>query len=214
MRITTKLPRVAVRVTVLLAAIAAAQIAGAETLLWLDSPKPASWNQSGMEIPLAPRPSTAVDARCRESARPPQLEEDGRLRDRGWDLVGSFQGGWQTLVILATADYDGMCRPRKYQGFVFVNGVFAGTLSPHEMDSRTDGALGKISLESPTRLVAEYARYSATDPLCCASGSTSVVFELSRNGPTLRPVSTSGFVKHPDNSTPGRAQGGLFRLPL
>ena len=70
-----------------------------------------------------------TDPRCREGARPPQLDEDKRLRDQGWDLVGAYQGGWQILVIRGTAGYDGMCRPLQYQDFVFVRGVFAGTLS-------------------------------------------------------------------------------------
>jgi hypothetical protein len=76
-------------------------------------------------------------------ARPPQTEEDKRLRDQGWDLVGAFQGGWDILVIRGTAGYDGMCRPRQFQDFVFVRGAFAGTLSPRVMDSRADGALAR-----------------------------------------------------------------------
>ena len=135
--------------------------------------------------------SGKVDPRCRDLARPPQLEEDKRLRDQGWDLVGAYQGGWQILVIRGTASYDGMCRPRQYQDFVFVRGVFAGTLSPQAMDSRTDGALGRVSLQSDSRLTAEYARYAATDPLCCPSRTTSVVFDIANDPPVLRPVSAS-----------------------
>jgi hypothetical protein len=84
-----------------------------------------------------------------------------------------------------------MCRPRQFQGFVFVRGTFAGTLSPRTMDSRTDGALARVSLESGRRLIAEYNRYAAADPLCCPSGTTSVVFDIASDGPALRPVSTS-----------------------
>jgi hypothetical protein len=50
-----------------------------------------------------------------------------------------------------TAGYDGMCRPRQYQDFVFVGSVFAGTLSPQPMDSRTDGALGRVFHRSAER---------------------------------------------------------------
>ena len=158
---------------------------------WLDEPKPASWNKPGLPNPAAPRIQGNVDPRCRDLARPPQLEEDNRLRDQGWDLVGAYQGGWQILVIRGSASYDGMCRPRQYQDFVFVRGVFAGTLSPHAMDSRTDGALGRVYLQSNRRLTAEYERYAARDPLCCPSRTTSVVFDIGSDPPVLRPVSSS-----------------------
>ena len=158
---------------------------------WLDATKPASWNTPRLSIPAAPKLQGAVDPRCKEAARPPQLEEDKRLREQGWDLVGAYQGGWQMLVVRGTAGYDGMCRPRQYQDFVFVRGVFVGTLAPRAMDSRTDGALARVSLQSESRLTAEYARYAASDPLCCPSRTTTVVFDVASDGPVLRPVSAS-----------------------
>lgn len=156
---------------------------------WLDQPRPASWNMPGLEVPAAPPIQGDVDARCRRSARPPQLDEDKRVRERGWQLFGPFQGGWQIVVIGGTAGYDGMCRPRQYQQFVFVRGVFAGTLSPRAMDSRTDGALGRLFLQGESRLTAEYQRYAPTDPLCCPSRTTSVVFDIANDTPAVRPVS-------------------------
>jgi heat shock protein HslJ len=158
---------------------------------WLDAAKPASWNKSAQPIPAAPKIQGTVDLRCREMARPAQVDEDKRLRDQGWDLVGAYQGGWQILVIRGTAGYDGMCRPRQYQDFVFVRGVFAGTLSPQPMESRSDGALSRVFLQSRTRLTAEYQRYAAADPLCCPSRATSVVFEVASNPLVVRPISTS-----------------------
>ena len=157
---------------------------------WLDVARPGSWNKAGSAIPAAPPVQGAADPRCREAARPPQLDEDKRLRERGWDLVGAYQGGWQMLVIRGTAGYDGMCRPRQYQDFVFVRGVFAGTLAPRPMDARTDGALARVSLQSATRLTAEYARYAPTDALCCPSGTTRVLFEIATGG-VLQPVAGS-----------------------
>jgi heat shock protein HslJ len=157
---------------------------------WLDDAKPASWNIAGALIPAAPKIQSG-DGRCRDAARPAELDEDARVRDRGWDLVGAYQGGWQMRVIRGTAGYDGMCRPRQYQGFVFVRGVFAGTLSPQAMDSRTDGALGRVSLNSAKSLTAEYVRYTAADALCCPSSTTSVLFEIVTDGPVVRPVSAS-----------------------
>jgi hypothetical protein len=134
---------------------------------WLDDPKPAAWNTPARSIPPAPKIQGTVDSRCRDAARPPQLAEDKQVRERGWDLVGAYQGGWQIVLIRGTAGYDGMCRPRQYHDFVFVRGTFAGTLSPRPMDSRTDGALSRVSLQSAARLTAEYARYAATDALRC-----------------------------------------------
>ena len=158
---------------------------------WLDEPKPVSWNKPGLRIPDAPPASENVDPRCRDLARPPQSDEDKRVHDLGWDLVGAYQGGWQILVLRGTAGYDGMCRPRQYQDFVFVGGVFAGTLSPGPMDSRTDGSLIGVSLESSSRLTADYARFAATDPLCCPSRITTVVFDIAHGTPVVQPVSTS-----------------------
>jgi heat shock protein HslJ len=158
---------------------------------WLDTPKPAAWNAPGQAVPSAPKLQGTVDARCRATARPVQLAEDKHVRARGWDLVGAFQGGWQIVVIRATAGYDGMCRPRQYQDFVFVRGVFAGTLSPQPMDSRTDGAISQVWLQNGTQLTAEYARYAASDALCCPSRMTSAVFDIAGDKPVVRSVSTS-----------------------
>jgi len=60
--------------------------ASGKKISWMDEPKPASWNKSGLSIPAAPRSQADVDPRCRNMARPPQFEEDKRLKDQGWDL--------------------------------------------------------------------------------------------------------------------------------
>src|SRR5262245_58394233 len=169
----------------------AAGASQAKVASWLDESKPASWNKPGAAIPAAPQVQGTVDPRCRDRARPAQLDEDKRLRDQGWDLVGAFQGGWDTLVIQGTAGYDGMCRPRQYQDFVFLRGVFAGTLSPQAMDSRADGALTRVFVQGKGRLTAEYERYAAADPLCCPTRTTTVSFEIASDGPIVRPMSAS-----------------------
>jgi heat shock protein HslJ len=174
---------------------------------WLDQAKPSAWNKTGAAIPVAPRIQGAIDPRCREAARPPQLNEDQRVREQGWELVGAYQGGWEMLVIGGTAGYDGMCRPRQYQDFVFVRGTFAGTLSPQPMDSRTDGALQRVTLQSATQLTAEYARYAAKDALCCPSRTTRVVFDAATDG-VLRPMSASTSANQPSASTPSPGLGG------
>lgn len=170
--------------------IAGAGPAMAQTAAWLDQPKPASWNTADMAIPEAPK-SDAVDVRCSEQARPPELAADKLLRERGWDLVGAYEGGWDIVVIRAAAGYDGMCRPMQHQAFVFVRGVFAGTLSPQPMNSRTDGTLGQVHLRGNSQLTAEYQRYSDEDPLCCPSRTTIVEFQITHDVPVLRPLSAS-----------------------
>ncbi|HEY7289204.1 MAG TPA: LppP/LprE family lipoprotein [Vicinamibacterales bacterium] len=160
---------------------------------WLDEAKPASWNKPGLPIPSAPKVDEPVDPRCREQARPPQLTEDRLVRDRGWDLIGAFEGGWDVVVIQGTAGYDGMCRPRRYQAFVFVRGEFAGTLSPQPMESRTDGALDRIFLGGRTQLTAQYRRYSPSDALCCPSKTTSVEFAISSAPALVTPTSASTY---------------------
>jgi hypothetical protein len=50
---------------------------------WLDEAKRASWNKAGLSIPAAPRIEGAVIPRCREQARPAELEEDKRVREQG-----------------------------------------------------------------------------------------------------------------------------------
>jgi hypothetical protein len=183
------------RVVALLAIVTAVSLSqpgsAANAASWLDASKLMGWNKAGRSVPAAPRVQGAVDPRCRALARPPELEEDRRLRSRGWDLVGAYHGGWHVVVILGTATYDGMCRPWHYQSFVFVRGIFAGTLSPEPMDSRMDGALSEVALQSDRRLTVQYLRYSAQDPLCCPSRTTSVVFDISPKGPTVEPTSAS-----------------------
>lgn len=158
---------------------------------WLDALRPASWNKSGLSIPVAPSVQGDTDLHCRALARPAESEEDRHVRDQGWDLIGAYQGGWRMLIIRGTAAYDGMCRPRQYQVFVFVRGVFAGTLSPEAMDSRTDGALNQVFLQADGQLIAEYLRYAAKDPLCCPSRTTRVEFRFGGDGPILLPMSAS-----------------------
>lgn len=177
------------RVIVALAAIAV-QHKVCRAASWLDSPKPANWNKPGLTLPAAPRSPDGVDPRCQAQARPPELAEDQRLHEKGWDLIGPYQGGWSLLVIAANAGYDGMCRPGAFQYFVFSRGAFVGTLSPRLMASRMDGALSNVALESlngKKLLVVEYLSYAATDPLCCPSATTKVDFELAPAGSVVRP---------------------------
>jgi LppP/LprE lipoprotein len=112
----------------------------------------------------------------------------------GWTLFGTYQSGWGVRVVGGQAGVDGMCRPMDYQYFVFVNGKFAGTSSPITMASRADGSGGPPMLSNGgTQLDATFARYTASDALCCPSSSTYVTYQITNSGglPLLVPTNAS-----------------------
>lgn len=164
--------------------------AGALDGSWLDRPL-ASWNAAGGSIPPAPR----IDAdppdtpRCAGLTRPATSAEDRALAAAGWRLIGPAQVFEDLVVMRAAAAVDGMCRPLGYQGFVFVEGRFAGTLSPLAMHARTDGAERLTIVASRRQLLVEFSRYRPADPLCCPSAIAVVTFEIDRQlvGPVAVP---------------------------
>lgn len=158
---------------------------------WLDSGSLESWNHPGLSLPQAPLARKNPDPRCGQLARAPGSAEDRQLRAQGWDLIGAPTEGAGVRVVGAASDYDGMCRPRQYQFFVFSGGTFAGTLSPALMDSRTDGALNGVTLQGGRKLQARYARYAAADPLCCPARTTTVLFSLAGDPPILTPLTAT-----------------------
>jgi hypothetical protein len=164
----------------------------AQEASWLDGDL-ASWNTPGMAIPEAPAPNAAPDPRCVERERPAETEEDDALMAAGWRLFLPYQRGWGVTLIPALSDYDGMCRPFGYQYFVFVDGDFAGTISPEPMTSRFDGAADDVNLWFKDQLTADFRRYAVDDPLCCPSGSASVDYTIEEtpDGPVLNPVPPS-----------------------
>ncbi|ACK67729.1 conserved hypothetical protein [Rippkaea orientalis PCC 8801] len=131
-------------------------------------------------IPNAPK----IDAeppsidRCKDQLRQPMSPEDRSIRRAGWELFGSVQNYESTSVIMAMSGVDGMCRPLGYQGFIFVEGQLAGTISPKPMNSRTDAEIDRIFLTNANSLFVEFKRYSKTDPLCCPSGMNRVSFKI------------------------------------
>jgi hypothetical protein len=159
---------------------------------WLDGDL-ASWNTPGMAIPTPPTIEGNPDPRCVERERPAETEEDDALTAKGQRHFLPYQRGWGVTLISGLSGYDGMCRPLSYQSFVFVDGVFAGTVSPEPMASRTTGAATDVDLLFADRLSAEYLRYAPDDPLCCASGTDSVPFTIEKTpeGPVLNPLPPS-----------------------
>jgi hypothetical protein len=156
---------------------------------WLDASTPANWNAPNQPLPEPVAIDLPIDPRAEARERPPETAEDQQLVDLGWRLFAAYQAGWGVTLIQAASGYDGMGRPWGYQVFVFVDGVFAGTLAPDLMDSRTDGALDRASLFGD-RITGEFRRYAATDPLCCPSGQASVEYRVQRldDGPIVVPL--------------------------
>jgi hypothetical protein len=144
----------------------------------------------GAAIPPAPASDPFLDAniaRCGRDERPPETPEDRAVSLAGWRLFGAYQAGWGVKLIEGLAGYDGMCRPLRYQQFVFVDGVFAGTIAPAPMDARTDGAASTVRLFAVGRIFASFVRYAQSDPLCCPSRITTVNYQIvyTEDGPVL-----------------------------
>ena len=78
------------------------------------------------------------------------------------------------------SDYDGMCRPFGFQVFVFIDGVFAGTVSPLIMNSRTNGAMSRLALVGRDQVIVDFSRYADDDPLCCPSRVSTVTYRIDR----------------------------------
>lgn len=151
---------------------------------WLDRPLGNNWNNLTGVLPTAPR-NTPIGPACREQVRPPESIADRAVTRAGWSLFGPSQTWGSTTVITAMAGVDGMCRPMGYNAFVFVNSRFAGTLAPAQMDSRTDGSLTTARLINSTQVLAEFSRYTSTDPLCCPSQTSVVRYSLGQGARAL-----------------------------
>lgn len=156
---------------------------------WLDASPVVAWNQQGSAVPAAPAAEgePLSSGRCAFQVRTPEGPADLAVTKAGWTLAGPLQVFGDTSVVTAAVAADGMCRPLGYQGFVFVRGRFAGSLSPTPMTPRTDGMMNTVYLQSRDRVLATYTRYEKDDPLCCPSRTSTVTFAVKRGtgGSTL-----------------------------
>lgn len=163
---------------------------------WLDAPLK-NWNLSGKNIGAVPDapvvPASNLDSEiCRKQVRLPKNKEEAELVHAGWKLYGKVQQSGALKVVMGMTDADGMCRPLGYQVFVFVQGRYAGTLSPVPMNSRSDGALSEVHLYGTDRLSADFLRYKDSDPLCCASSTSTVEFAVQAKSPrSVAPLKVS-----------------------
>lgn len=155
---------------------------------WLDAKTVVNWNKPGMAIPRGPKSGYAEEiAECEkrgaeESAKSPPTPETRQVSAAGWLGAAVDKRAGDTVIVFARNGVDGMCRPMDYQYFVFVNGRFAGTLSPRPMQSRTDGSAWLEEKPQAQRFMADFARYRPDDPLCCPARTSSVTYEV-REGP-------------------------------
>jgi len=149
--------------------------------LWLERKPLTNWNRPTASIPQAPNRNFPNTDQCKHQIRNPSTSEERAVNTAGWIITkvrGETQSSGGLVLVKGQADFDGMCRPIQYQQFVFVNGVFAGTISPNLMNSRSDGNLIQTSIQTPFRLRAEFSRYTAKDPLCCASKTSEVIYRI------------------------------------
>jgi len=160
---------------------------------WLDRPL-ANWNAAGQPVPRAPaadEPTESVVRRCKLTP-PRSTIAERAIESAGWIPFWNFDLQLvrdDVEIIGGMSGADGMCRPAEYNLFVFVQGQFAGLLSPTSMTSRLDSSSGVVRMALPV-VTAEFVRYGSTDPLCCPSSRVSVRYRIDRTaaGPVVAPV--------------------------
>jgi hypothetical protein len=177
--------------------LSTAIVAQAQEQSWLDRPL-SNWNTPGRAMPRAiPNGETIAEITKRCTYLPMMRSTAGEraVADAGWLPFHMFDRRIvqrDVEIIGGLAGVDSMCRPVDFNIFVFVNGRLAGTLSPADMHSRTDGSIGgAIRLAEDDTIAAELARYADADALCCPSGRVTVRYRIDRKAmpPVVVPVS-------------------------
>ncbi|MGI8423280.1 MAG: LppP/LprE family lipoprotein [Chloroflexota bacterium] len=157
---------------------------------WLDGALE-SWNVTGMALPGAAQGMGFGPPQCQVRVRPPAGAEEMAVAGAGWQLTLDWpaQSRGDTTVVMATGDFDGMCRPLGFNAFVFAGGRFAGTVAREPMGTRSDGTLGRPPAFLPDgRLDAYFLRFEPADPRCCPSRpQTRLLYRVERSdeGPVL-----------------------------
>ena len=132
-----------------------------------------------MALPHAPDvDQDEIPSICKPLPHRTTTPEERAVTAAGWMMFKSTQDGRGVIAVGASADLDGMCRPNQYQDFVFVNGKFAGTLSPKLMDARSDGSSVEISYPAANKIQVKFNRYNERDALCCPSRNSEAAYEI------------------------------------
>lgn len=124
---------------------------------WIDAGA-TGWNGPGGGVPGSPGANPADLERCAGILRGPETGEDQAVQDMGWALYGAPMGDFGVRVVSAMLGATEDCRPLGFQDFFFVDGAFAGTISPELMDSGTDGARAEIGFASSDVLAVRFER--------------------------------------------------------
>ena len=169
--------------------------------IWLDQNPLPGWNERSRAILETKKISPAELKRCGAVVRQPTLAQDRLLTKMNWTLVGAAQIYGRTTVVTTADGFDGMCRPMGIIARVFVGNRVAGTLSPAPTDSRTDGYLTGVKMTSEKNITAEYARYGASDALCCPSKIEAVTF-------VVKPDRNANFLLVPESKIDTSAGDG------
>lgn len=154
----------------------------AQTGQWLDMKPLPNWNSRKRVILETKKMSAPELKRCSAAVRQPTLPQDFLLTKMNWTLTGAAQVFGNTAVITTAEGFDGMCRPLKYETYVFVGNRLAGGLTPGPEDSRADGSIINVNLYSETDLSAEFARYKNSDALCCPYKTERVTYKVKPDG--------------------------------
>lgn len=154
----------------------------AQTSQWLDMKPLPNWNSRKRVILETKKMSASELKRCSAAVRQPSLPQDFLLTKMNWTLTGAAQVFGNTAVITTAEGFDGMCRPLKYETYVFIGNRLAGGLTPGPEDSRADGSIINVNLYSETDLSAEFARYKNSDALCCPYKTERVTYKVKPDG--------------------------------
>lgn len=172
----------------MLAAPVVARVQKAPPDSWLSRQPLKGWNAPGALIPEPPSGQNEDRAsllqRCKLAVSRGTPAESA-IADGGWIPFRLFDReivGDEVEILGGMAGADGMCRPAPYNAFVFVEGRFAGTLSPSPMTSRQDASMGAVRLLEAGLVSAEFVRYTEDDPLCCPSSRVTVRYRIDRSG--------------------------------
>ena len=162
---------------VLCGSVAAAQTA------WLDQPL-TGWNAPGSALPTGTTDAAArADAfkRCQLAA--PATTVDRALEAAGWIPQPHLDRPLTSNdveIVAGFSSVDASCAPVAFNLFVFVNGRFAGTLSPVPMTTSRDGVAGAVRLASADSVTTEFARFAPGDLECCPSTRVRVTYRIDR----------------------------------
>src|SRR5215210_7381885 len=96
---------------------------------WIDAGA-TGWNGSGGGVPGSPGANPADLERCVGILRGPETGEDQAVQDNGWALYGAPMGDFGIGIVSAMLGADGDCRPLGFQDFIFIDGAYAGSISP------------------------------------------------------------------------------------